>query len=73
MKKKLKPKKAGYGLEVRTFEGDSGRSYMVFRTPNGSFHVFAEIEAKQAARDCGVRSGNTRQRWEQLWRSDGEK
>ncbi len=52
MKKKLKPKKSGYGLEFKAFEGEKS-TYIVFRTPDGAFHVFSEIEATQAARDCG--------------------
>jgi hypothetical protein len=40
----------------------------VFRSLEGSFHVFAEIEAKQAARECGAEElANTRQMWESLW------
>lgn len=64
----VKPKKHGLGLEIRTFEGKSNRSYIVFRTKSGSFHVFQEVEAKAAARDCGAESeGNTRQMWQKLW------
>ena len=64
----LKPKKKGYGLEMKTFIGETGQSYLVMRAPNGSFHVFVEIEAKQAARDCGSqRETNVRQMWEALW------
>lgn len=65
---KLKPKKKGYGLEIKTFIGESEQSYLVMRTPDGSFHVFVEVEAKEAARDCGSRKeANTRQMWETLW------
>jgi len=65
---KLKPKKKGYGLEIKAFIGESEQSYLVMRTPGGSFHVFVEVEAKEAARDCGSRKeANTRQMWEVLW------
>ena len=42
----MKAKKRGLGLEVRTVEGQDGRSYLVFRTARGTYHVFAEVEAK---------------------------
>ncbi len=63
----LKPKREGVGLEMRTFKGNEGR-YLVFLTPYGSYHVFKEVEAKQAARDCGARvEDNTREMWKQVW------
>ncbi len=46
-------KRKGVGLEIRTFVGHSGTSYIVFRTGKGSFHVFAEVEAKKAAALAG--------------------
>ena len=51
----LKPKKKGLGLEMRTFKDKSGTTYLVFRSRNGSFHVFQEVEAKEAARKCGAK------------------
>ncbi len=68
-KKQYRPKRRGYGLDLRAFHGESGRPYIVFRTPKGSFHVFVETDAKDAARDCGARRKreSTRQRWERLW------
>ena len=65
---KVKPKRHGLGLEMRTFEGQSNSSYIVFWTKSGSFHVFQEVEAKAAAKDCGAESEeNTRQMWQKLW------
>lgn len=64
---KYKAKRKGLGLEIRTFTGKSGSVYTVLRTTGGSFHVLVETEAKAAARDCGAKSGNTRQQWETLW------
>lgn len=65
----LKAKKRGLGLQIRTFKGQSGHTYLVFRTQKGSFHVFREIEAKEAARDCGAKpKGNVRQMWNRLWK-----
>ena len=64
-------KRAGFGLEVRSLSGKSGKSYIVFKTKNGSFHVFQEVEAKAAARDCGVQIAgrNTRQAWQEIWKT----
>jgi len=66
--KKFTAKRQDYRLDVKTFAGKRGHAYIVFRARDGSFHVFVETEAKAAARDCGVKSGNTRQRWERLWK-----
>lgn len=64
----LTPKRKGTGLDMRTFTGRSGRTYLVFRTSAGSYHVYAEVEAKEAARDCGSAEGaNTRSEWKELW------
>ena len=63
----LKPKRRGVGLEMRTFKGTEGR-YLVFRTPQGSYDVFKEVEAKHAARECGAKiEANTREKWKQFW------
>jgi len=63
----LKRKRSGVGLEMRTFKGSEGR-YLIFRTPQGSYHAFKEVEAKQAARDCGAKHElNTREMWKQVW------
>ena len=50
----LKDKRGGTGLEFKAFDGADGRSYLVFKSLEGSFHAFAEVEAKQAARECGA-------------------
>ena len=64
----IKPKKQGLGLELRTFEGESGNTYLVFRTAKGAFHVFQEVEAKGAAKDCKAKiEGTTRQLWQDRW------
>ncbi len=66
---KPKAKRKGLGLELRTFSGKSGTSYLVFRTRVGSFHMFEEVEAKGAAQDCGAqRENNTRFMWNKLWK-----
>ena len=62
-----KKKKKGYGLEIKTFRGSDG-TYLVFRTRQGAFNVFVEVEAKEAARQCGAtREGTPRQMWAALW------
>ncbi len=68
---RLKPKKKGLGLEMATFQGKSGTNYLVFRTQRGSFHVFGEVNPRQAARDCGAKTRlrTTRQVWKRLWAS----
>ncbi len=66
----IKPKKSGSGLEIRTFKGKDG-TYIVYRTPRGSFHVFIEVDAKNAAIDCGAsgdpKTINTRKMWQEIW------
>ncbi|ROO31193.1 hypothetical protein [Salinisphaera japonica] len=65
----MKEKREGFGLEMKTFDGADGNSYLVFRTRNGSFHAFMEVEAKEAARQCGADGDkNTRGLWAELWR-----
>jgi hypothetical protein len=54
-------KRAGYGLQMITKDSPSGR-YLFLKSPNGSYHTFLEVAAKDAARDCGAQgAGNTRQ------------
>jgi hypothetical protein len=65
----LKAKRTGFGLSLRSFSGRDGTTYLVFRTKQGSFHVFGEVEAKEAARQCGASvEGNTRAMWQSVWR-----
>jgi hypothetical protein len=64
----LKDKREGTALAFKTFMGADGTHYLVLRSLEGSFHVFTEVEAKQAARECGAGElANTRQMWESLW------
>ena len=64
----LNEKREGTQLGFKTFIASDGTRYMVFRSLEGSFHVFVEVEAKQAARECGAAElANTRQMWEALW------
>lgn len=70
----LKQKRQGASLEIKTFDGSDGNRYVVFRTLDGSYHTFVEVEAKEveakdAARKCGAEGTNlnTRQMWESIW------
>ena len=66
----MKSKRKGSELQAKTFDGNDGKTYMVFRSLNGSYHAFVEIEAKEAARNCGAMgkaNANTRKLWSQLW------
>jgi hypothetical protein len=64
----IKDKRSGFGLEMKTFIGKDGNTYLVFRTREGAFNAFIEVEAKQAARECGAKTEkNTRQMWEPIW------
>lgn len=67
--------------EMRTIKGREGYNYLVIRfwddhNNNYEYHVYAEVIAKQAARDVAERLGivlppsdenNVRQYWDQIW------
>ena len=43
---------------------------MGIKLDDGSFHIFTEINARQAARDCGIDDEGkltSRQMWDKLW------
>jgi hypothetical protein len=66
-----KSKKRGVELGTRLFRDSSDKAYLVFKTAGGSFHVFAEIEAKEAAERCGAKrepNRNVRSMWNELWK-----
>ena len=66
----VKAKRRGLDIDMRTFSGKSGNTYLVFRTKEGSFHIFQEVEAKEAARDCGASvEANTRDMWNEVWKT----
>jgi hypothetical protein len=66
-----KVKRRGTGLEMRIFKG-SRDDYLVFRErteKTNTYHVYVEVEAKQAARDCGATGrGTTPQIWDRQWK-----
>ncbi|HUE11923.1 MAG TPA: hypothetical protein VMQ54_13320 [Steroidobacteraceae bacterium] len=70
--KKHKSKKQGAGLEIKTFKGKTGDTYVVYRTPAPSsnlhrYHVFVEVEAKAAGKDCGGNGATTHHVWRSIW------
>ena len=66
----LKQKRAGVGLSIRSFQGNDGKTYIVFRPRTGGYHAFIEVEAKQAARECGAKpEGTTRRMRDRVWKS----
>lgn len=70
-----KPKPWG-ALGVKVFKSEDGKTdYIVFKTPDGAYHVFVEVEAKDAAIKCGMKwdpsDANTRQFWDELWKKSG--
>ena len=68
----IKPKKSGFGLEMSSFSGKKTKnSYIMFKSLNGSYHAFMEVEAKDAIIDClgeGERKKTTRQLGDLLWK-----
>ena len=61
-------KRRGCGLKLTTRTGKNG-NYLFIKTPNGSYHAFLEIAAKEAARECNaIGAGNSRQLCKQICR-----
>jgi len=54
--KKYTAKRQGLGLEMKTFTGKSGPTYIVLRSTKAVNDALAEVEAKRAALDCGGQS-----------------
>jgi hypothetical protein len=71
MAKTFKVKRPDFGVEIRTFPGEKSH-YLVIKTGN-TFHVFAEVEAKQAATDCGCsldpQRNNPSRMWNERWKA----
>ena len=64
----IKQKIQGTGLEIKGFRGRDDNSYLIFKTQKGSYHAFMEVEAKQAARECGSsQEAHTRTMWKVIW------
>ena len=64
----IKEKMQGTGLEMKIFRGRDENSYLILKTQKGSYHAFMEVEAKQAARECGSsQEAHTRTMWKVIW------
>jgi hypothetical protein len=67
----MHPKRRGFQLESRTFHTPDKRVILVFKTPQGSYHTFCEMAAKDAAKELNPKAqGNTRAIWDKIWESD---
>jgi hypothetical protein len=65
-------KKDGFGLALKAFQSCDGKNtYLVLKESDGSYHAFVEVEAKDAAVNCGStlnRDEITRKHWDSLWK-----
>lgn len=66
-KKPFKQKRSDFAVEMKTIKGKES-TYLVMKFKR-SYHVFTEVEAKEAARDCDNKftRGNVRDMWDELW------
>jgi hypothetical protein len=66
---KLTVKRSDVRVEIKTFSGKKC-NYLVITAGDGKFHVFAEVQAKEAAIDCGCklnpRSNNPTTMWREM-------
>ena len=53
MEKTFRRRRA-FAVEMRTFTGNKA-NYLAMTTGDGNFHIFTEVEAKQAAVNCGFK------------------
>jgi hypothetical protein len=66
----MHPKRRGFELESRTFITPDKRVILVFKTPQGSYHTFFEMAAKDAAKALNPKAhGTTRSIWDEIWES----
>jgi len=57
-------------MGIMTINGNKGATYLVLCGHGGDYHVFVEVQAKEAAIDCGEveqPTDNTRTMWDRLW------
>jgi hypothetical protein len=50
---KFTRKRKSFGIEMKTFQGNKGETYLVLTDGGDKYHVFGEVEAKKAA--CRLR------------------
>jgi hypothetical protein len=48
----MKPKHQGAGLQMKSFTDNEGVNYVFYKTPNGSYHAFREVQAREAIANC---------------------
>jgi len=71
MRGTFKAKLTDCALEMKTIRGDKG-TYL-FLKAGKSYHVFVEVDAKEAAIDWGAAEGqNTRQSCKEVWNHPAE-
>jgi hypothetical protein len=74
MKKKHTAKRRGLGIGIATVSNlTRDETYLVPKALDGNYHAFVEVEAKEAARDCGGKGTNTRRVWESALKAHGLK
>jgi hypothetical protein len=64
-----KYKKSGFGLDIHVVKNKEGKQFLVFKTRTGAYNVFAELTAKEIARELGIpetNSDTTRTMWSKL-------
>jgi len=69
----FKSKRSDFAVEMRTFTGKKTNvTYLVMKNKR-AYHVFSEIEAKDAARDCNPsrQKGNVVKMWDEIWKALG--
>jgi len=70
MKTRQNNKRQRDGFDIKTFHGESGKDYIVFKTTKGAFLSYQKCIAKKAAQDCGAQGPNTRQMWKSVWKDN---
>lgn len=62
-----------YLTEVRSFRGNNGETYIVYRYPRSkskdfSYHTFVEVDDKAAFKlFCGVKTQGKKSGWQDVW------
>lgn len=70
---KFTRKRKSFGIEMKTFQGSKGETYLVLTDGGRKYHVFGEVEAKKAAIDCGCkldpRKNGPGPMWKDRWKN----
>jgi hypothetical protein len=69
---KVTVKRSDVRLEIKTFSGRKC-DYLVITAGDGKYHVFAEVQAKETATDCGCKLDPRRSTpatmWKERWKA----